>query len=53
MRGKKDSDTEIFSNYDEKRAPVAGFLGMRGKKGPLVSLFWKVSPKKTIGYSIF
>lgn len=44
MRGKK-GDTEVLENYDEKRAPVAGFLGMRGKKGPLVSLYRKVSTK--------
>lgn len=47
MRGKKD-DTEISENYDEKRAPTAGFLGMRGKKGPLVSLYQKVSTKKCL-----
>lgn len=37
MRGKKDTlYNEDFSNYDEKRGPVAGFLSTRGKKQPLV-----------------
>lgn len=36
MRGKRD-DTDVLEKFDEKRGPVAGFMGVRGKKLPLVS----------------
>lgn len=41
----RKTDNTVLLDYEEKRAPVAGFLGMRGKKGPLVSLTWNVSSK--------
>lgn len=36
VRGKK-SEYSNFIGTDDKRMPVAGFFGMRGKKQPLVS----------------
>lgn len=38
MRGKKDV-SNVLDEMAEKRAPSAGFFGMRGKKGPAVSIY--------------
>lgn len=43
MRGKKDISNVLTPNELEemKRAPAAGFFGMRGKKQPMVKFYIK------------